>query len=447
MQRKSVVRPVGVGVVVGMLSILSTTPGSARPKNHPSSFNRAPIQKIEARQAAETARAGETGSTNISERRDVEVLLLSWGAFPVEWLSENGPIQSVQELPREAQIQLAFACAGIRNSKTSDLVLIEGAQGQLSQGQKLKNYLVTQQGIAPERIKLVYRDLEEAGAWEGWIHIRPQGVELPVAPTRALASWIDAIRKEKMIALNPAATLQEVPIRTSQAAAVRAEIEREVKDSRPSFKRENRIRTIVSTEYLSVDGLNGNDSLTRAAWMGFRVGGDLAVFHAPIFELGFSGNVARSFLSMSEDARNATATSWVGEGFGVLRANSRRFGIPELRIGLGWMGNNRSASSNLNDAVFLPPVTGPRLRLEVSSRVDGMFRLGGHLGGVSTQNGYQIFDFGGSLSQRLWDNGRQSLSARVGLDAGIARATPEAVPGLTDRETWASFQVGIAANL
>jgi len=433
--------------LAGSLGFLSAGSSLARPKNHPDQFNRAPLKKIEARQAAASARSGETGMANVSERRDIEVLLLNWGAFPVEWLREQAGIGSVRSLPREAQIQLAFACAGIRQAKAEHLVLIEGSENHFREAQKLKEYLVTQQGISPDRIKLVYRDSEDSSAWDGWLHVRPQTVEVPVAPTPELLAWSRQITDLKNYVHSHPSSQGEEPIRVSQAAAIRAEVERQVKDARPSYLRDGRIRTLVSTEYLSVDGLKGEDSLTRAAWMGFRVGGDLAVFHAPVFEFGFAGNVARSFIPMSVDAQNATATSWVGEGYGLLRANSSTFGIPELRVGLGWMGNNRSASSILNTSAFLPAITGPRARIEISSRIDGIFRLALHGGGVAALEGYQVMDFGGSLSQRLWDNGHQSISARVGLDAGIARATTGAIPTETDRETWASFQVGIAASL
>jgi hypothetical protein len=401
---------------------------------------------MEAEAAKEAAKAGETGMANVSEKRDVEVLLLSWGAFPVEWLSDRDDIAPISEAPREAQIQMAFACAGIRAAKPTDLILIESSQADLTQSGKLKQYLVEQQGITPERIMLVYRDPAGGGAWQGWIHIRPQGVEIPVAPTPALDQWLAGLRSPALPVASPG-IIQEAPIRTSQAAVMRARIEKAVKDPRPSHEKEGRVRTQISTEYLSVDGMKGGESITRASWMGFRVGSDLALFHAPIFELGFGGNVARSFLPMSESAKNATATSWLGEGYGVLRANSGVFGIPELRAGIGWMGNNRSASSNLSDAIFLPSLTGPRARIELSTRVDGVFRLGIHAGGVAAQNGYRVFDFGGSLSQRLWDNGSQSLSARVGLDAGIARGTAETAAIGVDRETWASFQVGVSASL
>jgi hypothetical protein len=434
-------------VYLGTLGLSLPALVFARPRNHPDQFNRAPLKKIEARQAAASARSGETGMANVSERRDVEVLLMNWGAFPVEWLKEQAMIGSVRTLPREAQIQLAFACSGIRQAKPEHLVLIEGDESYFREAQKLKEYLVVQQGISPERIKIVYRDTEESPAWEGWLHVRPQNVEVPVAPTPELLAWSQQIVDVKNYVKSNSAGNREEPIRVSQAVAIRAAVEQQAKDARPSYLRDGRIRTLVSTEYLSLDGLKGEDSLTRAAWMGFRVGGDLAVLHAPVFELGFSGNVARSFIPMSVDAQNATATSWVGESYGIIRANSTLFGIPELRVSFGWMGNNRSASSVLNSAAFLPAITGPRARLELSSRVDGIFRLALHGGGVSALEGYQVLDFGGSLSQRLWDNGYQSISARVGLDAGIARAPESAASLQTDRETWASFQVGIAASL
>jgi hypothetical protein len=429
-----------------LVASFGSSPLWAARSNHPSRFNEAPIARMEAEAAKEAAKAGETGMANVSEKRDVEVLLLSWGAFPVEWLSDRDDIAPISEAPREAQIQMAFACAGIRAAKPTDLILIESSQADLTQSGKLKQYLVEQQGITPERIMLVYRDPAGGGAWQGWIHIRPQGVEIPVAPTPALDQWLAGLRSPALPVASPG-IIQEAPIRTSQAAVMRARIEKAVKDPRPSHEKEGRVRTQISTEYLSVDGMKGGESITRASWMGFRVGSDLALFHAPIFELGFGGNVARSFLPMSESAKNATATSWLGEGYGVLRANSGVFGIPELRAGIGWMGNNRSASSNLSDAIFLPSLTGPRARIELSTRVDGVFRLGIHAGGVAAQNGYRVFDFGGSLSQRLWDNGSQSLSARVGLDAGIARGTAETAAIGVDRETWASFQVGVSASL
>lgn|GEM_PF-4851570 len=429
-----------------IVASLCTSPLWAARGTHPARFNEAPIAQMEAEAAKGSARAGETGMANVSEKRDVEILLLSWGAFPVEWLAGRDDIAPISDAPREAQIQMAFACAGVRASKPTDLILIESAQSDLAHSRKLKQYLVSQQGIAPERIMLVYRDPASGTAWEGWIHIRPQGVEIPVAPTPALDQWLADIRKP-LLPVAASGIIQEAPIRTSQAAVMRARMEKAVKDPRPSHEKEGRVRTQISTEYLSVDGMKGGESITRASWMGFRVASDLALFHAPIFEFGFGGNVARSFLPMSEAAKNATATSWLGEGYGVLRANSGVFGIPELRAGIGWMGNNRSASSNLSDAIFLPSVTGPRARIELSTRVDGVFRLGVHAGGVAAQNGYRVFDFGGSLSQRLWDNGSQSLSARVGLDAGIARGTADiAVIGI-DRETWASFQVGVSASL
>ncbi len=432
-----------------VLVLLASLPLShAAPSNHPRKFNQAPLDLIQAREAAQAARAGENGMANISEKRDVEVLLLSWGAFPVDWLASHEEVAPIQGATREAQLQMAFACAGIRAARPTDLILVESSQHHLKDAQKLKKYLVEQQGIQADRIKLVFRDPDLGSAWDDWVHVRPQGVEIPVAPTRALDGWLTDIRAPvKSTELADAAIIQDAPIRTSQAATIRARVEKEVKDARPSHEREGRVRTQVSTEYLSTDSMKNDESLTRASWMGFRVGGDIAVFHAPIFELGFSGTVARSFLPMNEDARNATATSWVGEGFGILRANSGIFGIPELRAGLGWMGNNRSASSNVNDSLFLPAVTGPRARLELSTRIDGVFRLGVHFGGVAGQGGAQVLDFGGSLSQRLWDNGSQSLSARVGLDAGVARVTHEVQASAVDRETWASFQVGVAASL
>lgn len=202
------------------------------------------------------------------------------------------------------------------------------------------------------------------------------------------------------------------------------------------------------TEVLSVDRTTGGelkDLDARAGWVGGRVGADWALFQRPVVELGIHGDYGMSYRAITESAKNGEAQSWNFWAYSTVRANTSKFGVPSLRLGMGRFGNTRTSQNP--EVVFLPKMEGWLGNATVSLRIDQHFSL--DLSGSiarPTLAASRLFDIGGAVRQRFYESQGRSLDGRFGFQISAAEfdGSPELSPS---QETWSNVYFGLVAEI
>jgi len=376
-----------------------------------------------------------------------------YGAYPLRWLEATSDLYPITQASREVQRETWMANKKIAEGSSTDEIRIEVAASDgdnaSKQAQKIENYWVAHHHYPTSRI------LHEAtlpSAWAGWVVVRSSTSRaLPAVPPARLTAWLGRLPKalpQPVVAVAaPVAPLGPVDsIATSQAAALspaRFESESDLESlsgRRPPLP----IRPYAALEFYSCEGwrTEKSDPKASASWLGPRLGFDAQVIHIPVAALGVSGSYYRSITPLSTDAQDSKAQEIEGSAWMLFRANTLHYGIPQIRLGGGYLQNRRWGTP-ASGGTFLPTFQGARFWSELSTEIDSHFTLGLHAAYTAAQQG--LYEAGGQLTHNLFRLRDRQWDLTFGMNAAVARA--DTALGPRTQETWLSFQLGLSGGI